>query len=274
VVSAIGVEHPTHVRRAANGFNPTAGGSILRRAVSEKGGSGRRDPGAAEGSGDEACAEPDSVESSATLFGRRSRGGTDIIVPSNEISRSASPIRTVLLPWSDLRFGAQGTVVLVSVGGVGDRIPPVCSFVFEASETASPSRNVSSAASSRFCTGAFQHRRVQRAAAYRRPAARSNLGQPVARASHAAIPVVVVVVAVGIYLATYSILVPALLALALFASGFSFLSSRLNPLAITFYLNTKPSWTSIGVVFLGALGLAATTYFFYLQGWGPIVPHF
>ncbi len=102
---------------------------------------------------------------------------------------------------------------------------------------------------------------------------RSNVSNPVARHSNAAIPVVVVVVLLGVYLGTYSLFVPALLALVLFASGFSFLSSRLNPLAITYYLNIKPSWAAIGVVFLGALGLAGVTYLFYLRGWGPIVPH-
>jgi hypothetical protein len=115
---------------------------------------------------------------------------------------------------------------------------------------------------------------VHRSAAYRRPGVRANVGNPVVRQSNAAIPVVIVIVAIGVYLASYSLLVPGLLALALFASGFSFLSSRLNPLGISYYLNTKPSWGAIGVVFLGALGLAWATYLFYLRGWGPILPHF
>jgi hypothetical protein len=114
---------------------------------------------------------------------------------------------------------------------------------------------------------------VHRTSAYRRPVVRSNVSNPVVRHSNAAIPVVIVVVAIGVYLASYSLLVPALLALALFASGFSFLSARLNPLAISYYLNTKPSWGAVGVVFLGALGLAWATYLYYLRGWGHILPN-
>jgi hypothetical protein len=129
------------------------------------------------------------------------------------------------------------------------------------------------APSTGFCTGASRYSRVHRTATYRRPVVRSNVSNPVVRHSNAAIPVVIVVVAIGIYLASYSLLVPALLALALFASGFSFLSSRLNPLAISYYLNTKPTWGAVGVVFLGALGLAWATYLYYLRGWGHILPN-
>jgi hypothetical protein len=84
--------------------------------------------------------------------------------------------------------------------------------------------------------------------------------------SHAAIPVAVVVVGVGLYFASYSLVVPALLGLVLLASGTSFLSSRLNPLSAHFYLDRKPSWAAIGVVFLGALALLGEAYELWLHG--------
>ena len=87
-----------------------------------------------------------------------------------------------------------------------------------------------------------------------------------AERSHAAIPVAVVVVGLGLYLATYSLLIPALLGLLLFTSGLSLLSSRLNPLSPHFYLTKKPSWAAIGVVFLGALALVAEAYELWLRG--------
>ena len=89
-----------------------------------------------------------------------------------------------------------------------------------------------------------------------RPAERSN----------AAIPVAVVVVGVGLYLGTYSILVPAALGFVLLVSGTSFMSSRLNPLSAHFYLTRKPSWAAIGVVFLGALALLGEAYELWLRG--------
>ena len=91
---------------------------------------------------------------------------------------------------------------------------------------------------------------VRRAPAETRPAERS----------HAAIPVAVVVVGLGLYFATYSLLIPALLGLLLLTSGLSLMSSRLNPLSPHFYLTRKPSWAAIGVVFLGGLALVAEAY--------------
>ena len=111
--------------------------------------------------------------------------------------------------------------------------------------------------------------------AYARPLGRPNrAAESDARRSHAAIPAAIAVVLVGVILGPYSILFPALLGLALLYSGGSFLSTRLNPLSATFYLTRKPSWTAIGVVFLGALALLAAAYEMYLRGTGPIVPHF
>jgi len=105
---------------------------------------------------------------------------------------------------------------------------------------------------------------------------RTRTARPVeleSRRSNAAIPVAVAVVLVGLYLGTYSLLLPALLGLALLFSSGSLLSTRLNPLSPTFYLTKKPSFLAIGVVFLGALILFAGTYELWLHQLGPIVPH-
>ncbi len=90
--------------------------------------------------------------------------------------------------------------------------------------------------------------------------------------SNAAIPVALVVVGVGVYLARYTILLPALLGLFLLWAGGSFLSTRLNPLSAHFYLTTKPSWTAVLVVFLGSFALFGAAYVFYLDHFGPLLP--
>jgi len=92
--------------------------------------------------------------------------------------------------------------------------------------------------------------------------------------SHAAIPVAIVVVALGLYLDLYSLLVPAVLGLVLLLSALSFLSSRVNPLSVHFYLTRKPSWAAVGVVLLGALALFAEAYELWLRGGvGRLFPH-
>jgi len=107
-----------------------------------------------------------------------------------------------------------------------------------------------------------------------RPSERSGRLETAHERSHAAIPVAAVLVAIGLYFASYSLLVPGLLGLVLFASGASFLSTRLNPLSPHFYLTRKPSWAAIGVVFLGALVLLAYAYELWVRG-GPakLLPH-
>ncbi len=97
---------------------------------------------------------------------------------------------------------------------------------------------------------------------------------PPPRRSHAAIPVVLVVVGVGLYLARYTVLLPALFGIALLWAGFAFLSTRLNPLSAHFYLTTKPSWSAIGIVFLGAFALFGAAYEMYHARWAPVIPHF
>ncbi len=94
------------------------------------------------------------------------------------------------------------------------------------------------------------------------------------RRSNAAIPVAVFVVLVGLYVGTYTVLLPAFLGLVLLFSSGSLLSTRLNPLSPTFYLTKKPSFLAIGVVFLGALILLGGAYVLYVHQLGPVVPHF
>lgn len=97
-------------------------------------------------------------------------------------------------------------------------------------------------------------------------------GEEPKRRSHAAAPVAVAVLFIGLLLGTVTVVLPALLGVFLFFSGVSFLSSRINPFAIGFYLRTKPSWTAIGVIFLSAFLLFLVAYGYYVHGIGPIVP--
>jgi len=120
---------------------------------------------------------------------------------------------------------------------------------------------------------------VSQEPAYPRAYARPPAGRPrraaevESRRSNAAIPVAIVLAGVGLYFGQYSLLVPGLLGLVLFASGASFLSTRLNPLSPTFYLTRKPSWLAVGVVFLGALVLFADTYVLLKEQFGPFLSH-
>jgi hypothetical protein len=82
----------------------------------------------------------------------------------------------------------------------------------------------------------------------------------------------VVVVLIGLYLGTYTVLAPALLGFSLLVTVGSFLSARINPFSIGFYLTTKPSWTAIGVVLLSSLALLAAAYYYFVHGIGPILP--
>jgi len=110
--------------------------------------------------------------------------------------------------------------------------------------------------------------------AYARPAAgRPNRSsEAAATRSNAAIPVAILVVAVGVYLGRFSILLTGLCGVVLLYSGGSFLSARLNPLSPHFYLTRKPSWAAVGVVLLGALVLLGGAYEMWLHGLGPLLP--
>lgn len=92
------------------------------------------------------------------------------------------------------------------------------------------------------------------------------------RRSNAAIPAALAVLVVGLALGHYTILVPGLLGLALLSVAVSFLSSRINPFSVAFYLTVKPSWTAIGTVVGVGLVLLLAAYGYYLSGFGPLVP--
>lgn len=94
-----------------------------------------------------------------------------------------------------------------------------------------------------------------------------------ARRSNAAIPVAVVLVLLGLYFESWSLVVPVLLGLLLLFSAGSLLSTRLNPLSPTFYLTKKPSFLAIGVVFLGALVLFGAAYSLWIHQTGLRLPH-
>jgi hypothetical protein len=92
------------------------------------------------------------------------------------------------------------------------------------------------------------------------------------RRSHAAIPVVLALLVLGLVLGYYAVAVPFLLGVLLVGVLLSFLSIRLNPLGMGFYLPTKPSWSAIGMVFLSAVLLLASSFVFYLDLHAPIIP--
>jgi xanthine/uracil permease len=93
------------------------------------------------------------------------------------------------------------------------------------------------------------------------------------RRSHAAIPATIVVVLVGLVLGGYTLVAPLVLGGALLVSGFSLFSSRVNPLSAHFYSSRKPSFSAIGVVFLGALVLLWYTYYLWTTRLGGLWPH-
>ncbi|HTT14994.1 MAG TPA: hypothetical protein VMG81_04350 [Thermoplasmata archaeon] len=106
----------------------------------------------------------------------------------------------------------------------------------------------------------------------RRPSPPNRAAEASPTRSHAAIPVAVFVVVLGLYLGRYTVVLPLLLGILLLTVGGSFLSTRLNPLSPHFYLTRKPSWSAVGVVFLGALTLVLGAYAMWLHHWGPVVP--
>jgi hypothetical protein len=98
--------------------------------------------------------------------------------------------------------------------------------------------------------------------------------QQIQRRSHLAVVPALILLAVGWYLARYSILFPAIIAFFLLSGALGLLGSRLNPLSTSFYLTTKPSWTAIGTVFLTGAVLLWMTYEYYIHAWGPLIPRF
>jgi hypothetical protein len=110
---------------------------------------------------------------------------------------------------------------------------------------------------------------------FRRPGRTTATGPPVRTRSHAAILPAVVLLGVGLWLGTMTVIAPVMLGVSMMGAALSFLGSRLNPLSMGFYLNTKPSWSAIGVLFLSAGLLLYSAYLYYVNHWGPLFPfHF
>ncbi len=101
---------------------------------------------------------------------------------------------------------------------------------------------------------------------------RAAAHEPVPRRSNAAMPVTVAFLFVGLLLGSYTIVVPAILGGILLLTGLSFLSSRLNPFSLGFYLTTKPAWPTIGLLFLSAFILLLAAYGYWVSGFAPLVP--
>jgi uncharacterized membrane protein len=110
--------------------------------------------------------------------------------------------------------------------------------------------------------------------AYHRPANAppNRAAETEPKRSNAAIPVAIVLVALGLYLSQFTLLLTALFGVVLFLVGTSFLSTRLNPLSAHFYLTRKPSWLAVGVVFLGALALFGGAYLLFAHHLAPVFP--
>jgi hypothetical protein len=84
---------------------------------------------------------------------------------------------------------------------------------------------------------------------------------------------VVVLLGVGLYLGTVTVLIPVLFGFVLLLAGGTLLSTRINPFSVGFYLTTKPSWAAIGLIFLSALILFYAGYYYVAHGIGPVFPH-
>lgn len=106
----------------------------------------------------------------------------------------------------------------------------------------------------------------------RKPAVVVHPAHEPPRRSNAAAPVGGILLLAGLILGTYTVVIPALLGLFLISSSLSFLSTRVNPLSIGFYLSTKPSWLTIGLLFLCGIVLIGAAYGYYKSGFAPIFP--
>ena len=60
--------------------------------------------------------------------------------------------------------------------------------------------------------------------------------------------------------------------LCLLGAALSFLSTRLNPLSVGFYLPVKPSFAAIGVVALGGVLLFVAAWMYWIHGIASVVP--
>jgi hypothetical protein len=94
------------------------------------------------------------------------------------------------------------------------------------------------------------------------------------RTSHAAIPLAVALMVVGLVLGKYTVLIPGILGLILLSTAWSFLSTHLNPFSVGYYLTVKPSWSSIAVLGMLGLLLLFIAYTDWRSGYAPILPGF
>lgn len=113
-------------------------------------------------------------------------------------------------------------------------------------------------------------RRPARRPARARRASADRSGPP--GRSHAAAPLAAAILLAGLWLGTYTILAPILLGLLLLSTAISFLSSRVNPFSLGFYLTTKPSWLAIAIVTGAGLVLLAAAYAYYVRGVAAFLP--
>jgi hypothetical protein len=104
------------------------------------------------------------------------------------------------------------------------------------------------------------------------PAPGGHAPRPVAPRSNAAGYTAIGLVIVAVFLVHYTLLIPVLIGSVLLSAGVSLLGTRLNPLTPTFYLTTKPTWSSIGLVFLAGVGLWAMAYDCWRAGLAPLFP--
>ena len=94
----------------------------------------------------------------------------------------------------------------------------------------------------------------------------------VSNRSHVAGPAAVALLFTGLLLASYSVLIPLLLGLGLVSASLGFLSARLNPFSLGFYLPVKPSWSAIVLAGLVGVVLVAAAYAELRSGRAPIWP--
>jgi hypothetical protein len=114
--------------------------------------------------------------------------------------------------------------------------------------------------------------RYRRSADARAPDSSPPATEQVQRRSHIAVVPALILLAMGWYLARFSVIFPALIGFFLLSGALGLLGSRLNPLSTAFYLTTKPSWAAIGTVSLAGAVLLWMTYEYYIHAWGPLIP--
>ena len=104
------------------------------------------------------------------------------------------------------------------------------------------------------------------------PLARGAANDHLDARSHMAGVAAVVLLFVGLLFASYSVLVPGLLGLLMLSAFVGFVSARVNPFSLGYYLPTKPTWTAIAVVGLVGLLLLSLAWSGWRSGADPLLP--